>query len=147
MEGYRSLADLHKALAHPVRLHILDILARREACVCHLTAVLGMRQPYVSQQLGALRDAGVVVGRREGTLIYYRLRDARLAGLLALGQSLVEATDSSAGPLPTVWEGPVAGCQCPGCNRAPDGPEIGETIAVAAYTTASRRSIGSPSAA
>jgi DNA-binding transcriptional ArsR family regulator len=116
MNAYRAQAEFHKALAHPVRLRILDILARREACVCHLTAVLGMRQPYVSQQLSALRDTGLVVGRREGTLIYYRLHDARLAALLALGQSLVAATDAGATPVPPVTAGPVAGCQCPGCH-------------------------------
>jgi ArsR family transcriptional regulator len=115
MEGYLSLAELFKGMAHPVRLRILDILARREACVCHLTCVLGMRQPYISQQLGALRDAGLVTSRRDGTLIYYRLRDARLAGLLALGQSLVEATGAS---LPPIADGATAECPCPVCQAA-----------------------------
>ncbi len=121
MDAYRPLAELHKALAHPVRLRILDILARGEACVCHLTALLGMRQPYVSQQLAALRDAGLVVAQREGTLIHYHLRDPRVAGLLALSQNVVMTTDPSAGPLPAVREGPLPGCPCPGCQGREGG--------------------------
>jgi len=55
--GYQGQAKILRALAHPVRLRILDILARQEACVCHLEAVLKRPQPYVSQQLAALREA------------------------------------------------------------------------------------------
>jgi len=136
MEGYRSLADLHKALAHPIRLRILDVLARHEACVCHLTTVLGMRQPYVSQQLAALRDAGLVVARRDGTLIYYRLRDARLAALLSLGQNLVEAAGPGVTSLPPVPEGPVAGCQCPFCQSASADADSRDRVTAVAPATA-----------
>jgi ArsR family transcriptional regulator len=136
MEGYRSLADLHKALAHPIRLRILDILARNEACVCHLTAVLGMRQPYVSQQLGALRDAGLVVARRDGTLIYYRLRDARLAALLSLGRSVVESAVAGAASLPPVPEAPVADCQCPTCQSASTVADSRDRVGAVAPATA-----------
>lgn len=134
IDDYRALAGLHKALAHPVRLRILDILARREACVCHLTAVLGMRQPYVSQQLGALRDAGVVVARREGTLIYYRLRDARLAALLALGQGLVgmPAQDGAAGGSS---DSPVEGCQCPACHGRAAAVSRDDAVSMRAHVT------------
>ena len=62
--SYQKQAQLFRALSHPVRLRILDILSRQEACVCHLTAILGKRQPYVSQQLATLRDAGLVTARR-----------------------------------------------------------------------------------
>jgi DNA-binding transcriptional ArsR family regulator len=116
-DEYELLAQLHRALAHPVRLQILDILSREEACVCHMTAVLGQRQPYVSQQLAALRDAGLVVLRREGTLVYYRLRDARLAAMIALGKSMLPAEGAIEAvafkPLP---EGAVVGCPCPRCQ-------------------------------
>ena len=121
MEKYQTLAALHRALAHPVRLRLLDLLVRREACVCHLTAVLGLRQPYVSQQLAALRDAGLVVARRDGTLVYYRLKDARLAGLLALGLSLIRAAAPGTVSRPPVGDGPVSGCVCPACVAAARG--------------------------
>jgi DNA-binding transcriptional ArsR family regulator len=135
MDDYRPLADLHKALAHPVRLRILDLLARREACVCHLTAVLGMRQPYVSQQLGALRDAGAVVARREGTLIYYSLRDARLAALLALGQSLVGMPSAGFTPGHAGTEGPVPGCQCPSCHARATAADRRDPVSAPAHVT------------
>ena len=87
--GFKSQAQLFRALSHPVRLRILDILARQEACVCHLTAILGQRQPYVSQQLASLREAGLVTDRRDGTLIYYRLANDQLATLLDQGKTVV----------------------------------------------------------
>jgi DNA-binding transcriptional ArsR family regulator len=112
-------AALHQALAHPVRLQILEVLAHGEACVCHLTAVLGRRQPYVSQQLAALRDAGLVVDRREGTLIYYHVRDARLVALLALGRTLAGADQGGGDRAPALAAGPVPDCPCPKCQGHP----------------------------
>lgn len=113
--GYKAEARLFRALAHPVRLRILDILARHEACVCHLTAVLGQRQPYVSQQLATLREAGLVSDRRDGTLIYYRLADAHLATLLQEGQALVHdllGDEPIFAPVPEA----LAHCPCPRCQ-------------------------------
>jgi DNA-binding transcriptional ArsR family regulator len=57
---YTDAAVRFKALAHPVRLQILDMLRSGEVCVCHMEAVLGKRQAYISQQLMVLRDAGLV---------------------------------------------------------------------------------------
>jgi DNA-binding transcriptional ArsR family regulator len=119
MNDYQGLARLHHALGHPVRLRIVGMLSRQEACVCHLTAALGLRQPHVSQHLAALRDAGLVTDRRDGTLVYYRLRDERLAALLALSESIASAGAADHGmafsPLPA---GAVAGCRCPRCTAA-----------------------------
>jgi DNA-binding transcriptional ArsR family regulator len=118
VDGYKDLAQLYKALAHPVRLRILDILARQEACVCHLTAVLRQRQPYVSQHLAMLRDAGLVADRRDGTLIYYRLRDERVEELLTLAKQALQTEGEGASPqFPPVPEGPVANCPCPHCQE------------------------------
>jgi DNA-binding transcriptional ArsR family regulator len=114
--GYRAEAQLFRALAHPVRLRILDILASQEACVCHLTAVLGQRQPYVSQQLATLREAGLVADRREGTLIYYRLADPRLAAVLQEGQTLVRDLLDDDLAFPPVPEEALAHCPCPRCQ-------------------------------
>jgi DNA-binding transcriptional ArsR family regulator len=79
---YRQAARLYHLLSHPARLHILNELRRDEACVCHLQAVLGRPQAYVSQQLRVLREAGVVTGRRDGLLVYYQLADQRVGRLL-----------------------------------------------------------------
>lgn len=81
--SYRQTAQLFRLLSHPARVRILDALRRRdEACVCHLQAVLKQRQPYVSQQSGILRDAGLVDSRRDGLYIYYRLSDSKVVQVL-----------------------------------------------------------------
>ena len=89
MDPYRVQADLIKAMAHPTRLHLLDILAQGEACVCHLTTILGQRQPYVSQHLMVLREAGLVTDRKDGVMVYYRLADGRLPAIQALVREIL----------------------------------------------------------
>ena len=115
--GYQKQAQLFRALSHPVRLRILDILARQEACVCHLTAILGNRQPYVSQQLAALREAGLVTDCRDGTLIYYRLADDGLATLLDRGKAVARGLAGGDLAFTPVPEETLANCPCPRCQR------------------------------
>jgi DNA-binding transcriptional ArsR family regulator len=114
--GFKAQAQLFRALSHPVRLRILDILAHQEACVCHLTAILGQRQPYVSQQLATLREAGLVADRREGTLIYYRLADDHLAPLLHEGKTVVQDLIGEGLAFPDVPAEALANCPCPRCE-------------------------------
>ena len=76
-----SLADstrLLKAFADPVRLRLLNLLSgeREEVCVCHLHEALGLSQPTVSRHLAYLRRHGLVVGRKEGLWVHYRLAKA-----------------------------------------------------------------------
>ncbi len=72
-----------KALAHPARLQILEVLGRDgECCVCHLENILSQRQAYISQQLSRLREAGLVVDRREGLNVFYSLTDESIVRLL-----------------------------------------------------------------
>jgi ArsR family transcriptional regulator len=67
-------ARLFKAFADPVRLRLLNLLAEdREFCVCHLHEALGLPQPTVSRHLAYLRKCGLVVGRKEGLWVHYRL--------------------------------------------------------------------------
>ena len=115
--GYGKQAQLFRALAHPARLRILDILAQQEACVCHLTAILGQRQPYVSRHLATLREAGLVTGRREGTLIYYRLSDEHLAALLDEGKAVVQDLLEEEIAFPSVPAQALANCPCPRCQE------------------------------
>ena len=116
MDGYEKQAQIYRALSHPVRLRILDILARQEACVCHLTAALDQRQPYVSQQLATLRDAGLVADRREGTLIYYRLADEHLAKVLGEGRAVTEALEGDGLSFPAIPQEALVNCPCPRCQ-------------------------------
>jgi DNA-binding transcriptional ArsR family regulator len=72
---YEKLAHRIKLLAHPERLRILDVLRREAECVCHLEALLAKPQPYVSQQLRLLREAGLIQNEQVGHNVYYRLVD------------------------------------------------------------------------
>ncbi len=73
LSAFENQAQVFRALAHPVRLLILYALRDGEHCVCHLEAHLGLRQAYLSQQLGELRRAGLVALRRDGRNRYYRI--------------------------------------------------------------------------
>ncbi|HHN93404.1 MAG TPA: transcriptional regulator [Anaerolineae bacterium] len=100
---YHQAVQLCRLMAHPVRLRILDELRRGETCVCHLEAVLGRPQPYISQQLRVLREAGVIAGRKHGLFVYYRLVDERARWLLE--EMLGPGRPPSPEPL----------CSCPQC--------------------------------
>ncbi len=102
---YHQVAQLLSLLAHPVRLCILDELRRGEACVCHLQAILHRPQPYISQQLRVLREAGVIESYKDGLFVYYRLVNPQMERLLA------EVLGPAGQPTPTL------GCACPSCMR------------------------------
>jgi ArsR family transcriptional regulator len=68
-----SSLELLKAFADPVRLRLLNLLVDGEVCVCHLHETLGLPQPTVSRHLAYLRRRGIVVGRKEGLWVHYRL--------------------------------------------------------------------------
>ena len=120
MQLYQQQARIMKALAHPVRLRIMDILRQEEECVCHLTAVLGAQQPYVSKQLAILREASLVVDRRDGSIVYYRLRDDRPADAIRAIRDMLAEQLRSTEDWPPVPSRPVSGCPCPKCEAEPD---------------------------
>ena len=63
-----------KAFADPVRLRLLNLLSQdMEICVCHLHEALALPQPTVSRHLAYLRKHGLVIGRKEGLWVHYRL--------------------------------------------------------------------------
>jgi len=102
-DSHHQAARLFHCLSHPARLRILDELRRDDACVCHLQAVLGRPQAYVSQQLRVLREAGVVTDHKEGQMVYYRLVDQRVGRLL---ETLLGPASERTHPLD---------CPCPRC--------------------------------
>jgi DNA-binding transcriptional ArsR family regulator len=75
-------AAMMKILANEDRLLLLCQLTQGELCVGELEALAGIAQPTLSQQLGVLRNEGLVSTRREGKHIYYRLGDARALAVL-----------------------------------------------------------------
>ena len=73
-----------KLLANVERMLLLCQLSRGEMCVSELEEQLGIRQPTLSQQLGVLRNEGVVSTRREGKNIFYSVADPDLLQILAV---------------------------------------------------------------
>lgn len=82
--NYEAVSEQFKLLSHPERLRILSILHQDAECVCHLEAVLQKPQPYISQQLRILRQAGVITDEREGSNVFYRLIDDDVRRILDL---------------------------------------------------------------
>ena len=82
MQSTAAQSRLFQALADPSRRAILESLMMGEAAVKDLTARFDISQPAVSQHLAALRDAGLVSGRREGRHVYYRMEPRGLQPLL-----------------------------------------------------------------
>ena len=91
MESLRRSADsacrLMKALSNPDRLLLLCQLTEGEKRVGELEALVGIAQPTLSQQLGVLRDEGLVTTRREGKNIYYQIASTEA---LAVMQTLFD---------------------------------------------------------
>lgn len=104
MMNYEEHAALFHILSHPVRLQILDELRQCSACVCHLQAVTGRPQAYVSQQLRILRDAGLVVDEKDGQNVFYRLQIDLVVKLL---NEILGPAGSPSHP---------EGCTCPFCS-------------------------------
>jgi len=74
----QEMADLLKNLSDPTRIKMINALAYSELCVCDLGAILNMNQPAVSQQLKTLKQADLVTNRKEGKIVYYRLKDTHI---------------------------------------------------------------------
>ena len=77
-------ADFLKKFAHPSRLMIVCALVDGERSVRNLEDALGIRQPGLSQQIAELRDAGIIVGRKESKNMFYRLADGRVSEFIEL---------------------------------------------------------------
>jgi DNA-binding transcriptional ArsR family regulator len=83
-------AELFKALGHPVRIRILELLRAGELTVSDLQEPLGIEMSSVSQQLALLRARQLVTGRREGTSVYYRVVDPQVFDLLDVARAVFE---------------------------------------------------------
>jgi ArsR family transcriptional regulator len=81
------IAPLLKALADPVRLRLMSLVAshaRGEACVCDLNGAFDLSQPTISHHLKVLHDAGLLDRDKRGAWVYYRVRTEALASVAAL---------------------------------------------------------------
>src|SRR5215831_16309787 len=82
-----QVAPLLKALADPVRLRLISLVASHtggEACVCDLNEAFDLSQPTISHHLKVLHDAGLLDREKRGVWVYYRVRTEALASVAAL---------------------------------------------------------------
>ena len=77
-------AGLCKAIAHPTRIEILNLLRDGERCVCEIYPALDIEQPNVSRHLAVLKNEGILSSRKEGLKVIYRVSDERIYELLDL---------------------------------------------------------------
>jgi DNA-binding transcriptional ArsR family regulator len=91
-------AEFFKALAHPVRIKILDALRAGEFGVNELSLHLGVEQSHLSQQLAVLRGRNIVTARKDGNSVFYSVRDPAIFRLLDVAKEifnnhLIDLTD------------------------------------------------------
>jgi ArsR family transcriptional regulator len=92
-------ADLFKALGHPGRIRILEVLTSGEHTVTEIAAEIDMELSHLSQQLGVLRRAGLVVARREGSSVIYSIHGTELPRLLSVAKRLLTSNLEEMGEL------------------------------------------------
>ena len=95
-------ADLFRALSHPARVRVLELLAEGERSVGEMQPRVGIESSHLSQQLAVLRRSGLVVTRKEGSTVFYAIRDRAVVDLLldakrVLINMLAESTELLAG--------------------------------------------------
>ena len=81
-------ADFFKALSHPLRIAILELLSEGEKSVNDIQAILNKEGSAVSQQLSVLRSKNIVVGTKEGKRVLYSLRDPMIMNLLVVARKI-----------------------------------------------------------
>ena len=93
--GQAAIGDLQifkarffRALAHPTRIRLLEILVRGGRTVQELQEVLALGQPIVSQQLAVLRNQGILTARKEGLAVRYTVRDPLVGDLLDVARRI-----------------------------------------------------------
>src|SRR5665213_2786214 len=100
-----GLARFLKLLAEPNRLRILTLLAAGEQCVCDIETALAMPQNLVSHHLAGLKRAGLIVGRREGTWVYYRIEPQTLGEYLGALNTMLDTRYASRRASPCALDG------------------------------------------
>ena len=123
-----DIAAFFRAISQPARLEILLAIGTGEACVCHLEAAIGQRQAYISQQLMALREAGIVKSRREGRNIYYQVKNPHVLNLIQDAGKISSQGDGAiriAGP-----DNLLEDCPCPKCEIGNPDSSPGENIQI-----------------
>ena len=86
---YKLKAEFFKTLGHPARIRVLELLAVRDRSVGELLPEVGLESSNLSQQLGVLRRAGVVVARKDGNTVIYSIASPDIAELLMVARKVL----------------------------------------------------------
>lgn len=86
---HQAKAEFFRVLGHPARVRVLELLADGERSVGDLQRELGLDSSGASQHLGILRRHGILDTRREGTSVFYRVRDPRIFQLLVVARQIL----------------------------------------------------------
>jgi ArsR family transcriptional regulator len=89
-ELYKIKADILRALAHPVRLKIVDFLCKGEKCVCEIVKITGAERTGISKHLSILQKADILESRKEGLWIYYKLKMACATDFLCCAEEIIK---------------------------------------------------------
>ena len=79
VENFQTVADILKQLGDASRIRIFWLLCHCEECVINLSSIVGMSSPAVSHHLRQLKNSGLIVSRREGKEVYYKVADTEQA--------------------------------------------------------------------
>ncbi|MDF2960194.1 MAG: ArsR family transcriptional regulator [Paenibacillus sp.] len=90
LELQQFKAEFFKALAHPLRIRILELLSEGDKTVNEIQSIIGSEGSAVSQQLAILRNKNVVFGIKDGTSVVYSLRDPLVKDLLSVAKQIFD---------------------------------------------------------
>ena len=82
-------SEFFKALGHPTRIKIIELLEAGELCVCTIYEELEQSQPNVSQHLSKLKNANIVKSRKEGLKVFYSLKNEEIAQILKTSRKII----------------------------------------------------------
>jgi len=89
---FEARARIVKAMAHPTRLFIVDVLSRKERCVCELKDMIGVDMSTVSKHLAILKNAGIVSDVKRGSQVFYNLRCPCVLNFFDCVESVIRST-------------------------------------------------------
>ena len=88
------VAEIGEALGHPIRIAILRLVAQGETCLCEIRPLFPVDESGLSRHLATLRRAGLLVARREGVRVLYRLASPHVSSLLDAGEAVARCRAS-----------------------------------------------------
>ena len=84
-------SDFFKALGHPIRIKILELLREGERCVCEIVPGPEIEQPNISRHLNVLKKEGILSSRKDGLKVIYKVNDPQIYQLLDICKNIIKS--------------------------------------------------------